>query len=132
MIEIYWEKIASKLREYLLALEKILNSKGYSFCSETKSIPLNSGVYIILNHSLMPIYIGRTLNLRRRLFRDHRSGNVDGSAFRRALSIKLGIQDEKELRSYIEKNCSFKYLTLKNTHNFEHFAISVLSPELNK
>lgn len=121
----------SKLREHLLSLEKILNCEEHSFCSETKSIPLNAGVYIILNYSRIPIYIGRTSNLRRRLFRDHRSGNVDGSVFRKALSTKLRIQDEKELRSYIEKNCSFKYLRLKNTHNFEHFAISVLSPELN-
>lgn len=95
------------------------------------NVPKNFGIYIIFDKKGIPIYVGRTSDLNRRLFGNHRSGDVMGSAFRKALSKKLSINDEKKLRKYIEDNCSFKYLLLKNPNGLEHFLISVLSPELN-
>jgi len=92
-------------------------------------------VYVIHDKKLQRIiYAGRTKNLRRRLLSDHRRGNIEGSQFRKALGQSLGTGNEKEIRKYIEENCSFRFMVVENFEEMvrlEHFVTAVIAPTLN-
>ncbi|TRZ49409.1 MAG: hypothetical protein D4S01_08665 [Dehalococcoidia bacterium] len=65
---------------------------------------------------------------------DHKSGNVRGSQFRKALGRNVDLKSEDEITSYILKNCSFQFLPLEEFEEIvrlEHFALAVLGPILN-
>jgi excinuclease UvrABC nuclease subunit len=114
----------------LLASER----KAFSKASFT-DIPKAPGVYTIHNTKLRAIiYIGRTGNLRRRLLGNHKSGNVRGSQFRKALGSCFNLQSEDQITQYILDNCDFQYIVIKGFGEMvrlEHFATAVLAPVLN-
>lgn len=65
---------------------------------------------------------------------DHRRGNIEGSQFRKALGQSLGTGNEKEIRKYIEENCSFRFMVVENFEEMvrlEHFVTAVIAPTLN-
>ena len=122
---------------YIRQLETLLKSKHYSFkTTDKKTIPKGNGIYGIFRRRSGLIYIGISKNIRRRIFGDHLTGDVKGSAFRKNLS-----QDRKRkskrttpraITDYIAKNCTFRFMKLNNPKYLEHFAISVLKPKLNR
>jgi hypothetical protein len=114
-------------------IRQLVPSPKFSF--DFKSLPKVPGIYAIYDNDDSLIYVGKTNNLARRLLREHKSGNRRGSAFRRAMSIEKGLDEEAKLTSYILRNCKFQYLELSDERLLsavEHFAISVLNPRLNK
>jgi len=128
-----YESIVSN---YVKMLEKLLVNPQYRFADVTsKDVPKQAGVYVIYDKRINEIiYAGRTKNLRRRLFGDHKSGNVRGSQFRKALGRNFVLKSEDEITIYILKNCSFQFLSLEEFEEIvrlEHFAIAVLGPVLN-
>jgi len=68
-------------------MKELLAEPSYNFAdASSRSVPNEPGVYVIYDKSVKAIiYAGRTQNLRRRLLRDHKRGNIKGSQFRRAL-----------------------------------------------
>ena len=76
---------------------------------------------------------GKTNNLRRRILGNHRSGNIRGSAFRKALMADREFQNENEVSEYIRAGCTFQFLpVVEGLSAVEHFAIAVLKPKLNR
>ncbi|MEM3407083.1 MAG: GIY-YIG nuclease family protein [Candidatus Aenigmatarchaeota archaeon] len=120
--------------EYVNKINEILATQSFSFKNVSHNqIPEKAGVYIIFNENNEAIYIGRTKNLRRRLLSNHRSGNIKGSQFRRALKEKHNFKNENEISNYIQK-CTFKFKEIEDSIErirLEHFATAILAPILN-
>jgi excinuclease UvrABC nuclease subunit len=120
--------------EYVGKVKELLNSKSLSFKNVASSeVPDRPGVYAIFDERGRVIYVGRTRNLRRRLLRDHRRGNVRGSQFRKALMQNYGLTDEEQINSHVDQ-FTFKFKEVDNPEErirLEHFATAVLAPKLN-
>lgn len=100
--------------------------------SDSKVVPTAKGVYIIYDKSKGIIYVGQSGNLRRRLFGEHLSGNVNGSHFRKSLQAFLKTTSEVEITRYVANQCTFQFLATDEYRYLEHFATAVLKPLLNK
>jgi hypothetical protein len=115
--------------------KKLMARQSHSFAKATlKELKNTGGVYAISDKSGTVIYVGRSGRLRSRLLGDHRSGDVVGSQFRRALMEGRSLTSEKEITLYITGNCSFKFLEIANLEEqirLEHFITAVVGPELN-
>jgi len=128
-----YEKVIS---EYITKLEDLLSSGEYDF-NEASSIhvPESPGVYIIIDkEGDNIIYIGRTKNLRRRILGNHKSGNIRGSQFRKALMRIYNLKNEQEISNYIRKKCAFKFKIVEDQGErirLEHFATAIIAPKLN-
>jgi excinuclease UvrABC nuclease subunit len=120
--------------EYVGKVKELLNSKSLSFKNVASSeVPDRPGVYAIFDERGRVIYVGRTRNLRRRLLRDHRRGNVRGSQFRKALMQNYGLTDEEQINSHVDQ-FTFKFKEVDDPEErirLEHFATAVLAPKLN-
>jgi hypothetical protein len=124
-----WEQT---IAEYKKQLVKLLEAPSSDFKGiKKKDIPDDRGVYAIFDRQQL-LYIGQSKRLRGRLIDDHLQNDVKGSAFRRNVAGKFGLGTEKEITDFILANCSFKYCLADNPKLFEHFAISVLKPMLNR
>jgi len=121
---------------YLEKMRKLLSKPKHGFSKASSAdVPRDPGVYAIHDTKLRTIiYIGRTGNLRRRLLGNHRSGNVRGSQFRKALAQYLNVQSEEQITQYILDNCSFQYVVIEEFEEIvrlEHFSTAILAPVLN-
>ena len=132
------EELKGKVNVLMEFLKQLLHGKIYGFSSAKPSdVPEEPGVYLISetkDDGLTVIYIGQTRNLRRRILTNHRSGNRRASTFRRKLSKYRNLKTEEEISEYIRAKCSFQFLVLREDlkrNSLEHFAISLLNPELN-
>jgi excinuclease UvrABC nuclease subunit len=125
------ENVALK---YVGKVKELLNSKSLSFKNVVSNeVPDRPGVYAIFDEHNRVIYVGRTKNLRRRLLRDHRRGNVRGSQFRKALMQNYGLTDEEQINSHVDQ-LTFKFKEVDDPEErirLEHFATAVLAPKLN-
>ena len=121
---------------YVGKMNELLAKPRYSFSDVSSAdIPKEAGVYTIYDKRLeATIYIGRTRNLRRRLLGNHKSGNIRGSQFRKALGQNFALKTEAEITSYILEKCCFQFMMVKEFEEMvrlEHFATAVLAPILN-
>lgn len=122
------------IKEILSVLDDLQENIKYTFSTDRKQIPKASGLYLIYSQDQL-LYVGETDNLQRRLLGDHKSSNIKGSAFRKALKKYKKLADEKSISEYIMKNCSFQFIEFedkKRRKRLEHFAIAVLNPILNE
>jgi DNA-directed RNA polymerase subunit RPC12/RpoP/predicted GIY-YIG superfamily endonuclease len=135
-----YEKVASLIQSniaiYFEKLKKILDQPVYNFSEATpEQVPAASGVYVIYdNSSNQMIYAGRSKNLRVRLLQQHKSGNIRGSQFRKALGQKHNLDGEAKISDYIKANCSFKLLevgSFEEIVRLEHFITAIMAPILN-
>ncbi len=121
---------------YVGKMKELLAKPRHSFSNvPSTDIPKEAGVYAIYDKRLeATIYIGRTRNLRRRLLGNHKSGNIRGSQFRKALGQKIALKTEAEITGYILESCSFQFMVIKEFEEMirlEHFATAVVAPILN-
>lgn len=128
--------IQSNITIYLEKLKQILDNPICNFCEATpEQVPAASGVYVIYdNSSNQMIYAGRSKNLRMRLLQQHKSGNIKGSQFRKALGQKHNLGGEAQISDYIKDNCSFKLLEVESFEEMvrlEHFITAIMAPILN-
>ena len=80
------------------------------------------------------IYAGRNKNLRVRLLQQHKSGNIKGNQFRKALGQKYNLDTETKISNYIKDNCNFKLLEVESSEEMvrlEHFITAIMAPILN-
>lgn len=120
--------------EYVGKVRELLARESLSFGNVVSGkVPDRPGVYVIFNEQDEIIYVGRTRNLRRRLLRDHRRGNVRGSQFRKALMQNYGLTSEEQVDDYVDR-CTFKFKEIEDPQEkirLEHFATAILAPALN-
>ena len=130
-VQTLYEEVAS---EYLKKLEQLLSSDSFGFGDEKVEVKKEPGIYLISDKDGRIVYVGRTKNLQRRLLSNHRSGNIRGSQFRKALMKYRGLRPEYEITRYIKKNCEFKFKVVEDPEErirLEHFATAIVGPELN-
>ena len=100
------------MEEYLRArLEELLQQEDLLF-SEAKpsKIPKRAGVYLISNNSDEPYYIGRTKNLRRRLYRNHLMGSSINARLKKYLIDNGVVSNEEEAKAFIIQNCKVRWI----------------------
>jgi len=129
-------RVMMLISQLIDVMNELMMKERYDFAYDSSSeIPNEAGVYAIYDKKLdAPIYIGRTRNLKRRLLRDHKSGNIRGSQFRKALGQTFDFKSEAEITCHILDNCSFAFIVVKDFEEMvrlEHFATAVLAPFLN-
>ena len=134
--EIMDTRMQAAVSRYVGEMNDLLARPTYRFSDVSSAdIPKEAGVYAVYDKRLeATIYIGRTRNLRRRLLRNHKSGNIRGSHFRKALGQNFALESEVEITNYILENCSFQFMVVKEFEEMvrlEHFATAVIAPVLN-
>ena len=120
---------------YSEKLKQILNQPKYTFAEAAPNqIPAASGVYLVYDNKTNEIvYAGKSRNLRTRLLQQHKTGNVEGSQFRKALGQKHNLNSELQISEYIASNCNFQFLTVDSREEIvrsEHFIAAILAPTL--
>ncbi|MBN2352621.1 MAG: GIY-YIG nuclease family protein [Spirochaetales bacterium] len=107
--------ISREWREYITSkFDELCNSKGMTFADLKPSlVPENAGVYVIYktgDSAMDPLYIGRTKNLRQRLYNNHLMGPLNNARLKNYL-IKFGIVKNKDAaKKYIQDNCRVKWI----------------------
>lgn len=78
------------------------------------AIPAAKGIYIIFDkNSKKVLYVGKTTNLRQRLYHNHLMGPISNARLKKYLLEDEGypeITDLVEAKKYIRNHCSFLYL----------------------
>lgn len=73
-----------------------------------------SGVYVIFDDSTNEtLYVGRTMNLRRRLYTNHLQGSAATARLKKYLvedETQEGIADMADAKQYLKDNCYVKYI----------------------
>ena len=124
----HYKDILSKL----LSKPKLRFDKNLSLKS-----PKSPGVYRVLKTDAHPeetIYVGKTVNLRTRIYRNHLKGKSERSILRKKL-IRSGLcKDENSVTEYLFNDCLVQYLEIEDERErsfFEHFLISYQRPMYN-
>lgn len=126
------------IKTYLEKLSKLRNSRSISFDSKIhKTLPVKGGVYRILekrDNKRISIWVGKTNNLQRRIYRAHLMGNRGASSLKKKLIKRNICSNETNVKKYLRKKCKVQFLVIRDKNEsslFEHFAIAVLKPKFN-
>jgi hypothetical protein len=79
------------------------------------------------------VYVGKSGNLRRRIYGNHFMGNRGASILKRKL-IRDGLYpDENAVKEYLSDRCLVQSLVVDDYDRayFEHFAVAILRPRYN-
>ena len=116
--------------------EELLNSQPIPFQELVPSrIPQVAGVYLITarkSRQEVPYYIGRTINLRRRLYTNHLMGSVANARLKRYLIGSgecRGVADAKE---FIKNYCYVRWIEENDSRRrgaIEGYAVGLLFPK---
>lgn len=78
-----------------------------------------AGVYVISHRETGEVlYVGRTKNLRRRLYTNHLMGPPANARLKKYLvedENEPGIRNMEEAKQYLRKHCQFQYMTESDT-----------------
>jgi len=100
----------SIVKEATLSLDELLMANK----AELDEIPISPGVYLAYNKEGKVIYVGKAVNLKRRILEDHRGGDekMSTSTLRRSISKIFNIAPGRPVRDWIRYNCSFAYIAI--------------------
>jgi hypothetical protein len=97
-------------------------------------IPAVPGVYRLFRRDSgrdESIYFGKSLNLRRRLLKDHVFGNQRRSSVRDELIERGSCRSEEEVTEFLTGECAVQFVEMDDAQEREqlvHFAVAVLEP----
>lgn len=109
------KNIPKRMDEAQRIVEQLLNSQQYTFRGLTPSM-LESvpGVYAIFDQVTgATLYVGRTKNIRRRLYTNHLMGPETNARLKKYLykdSDRPDIPDMVAAKQYLIDNCYFQYI----------------------
>lgn len=109
------ENIPKRMDEAQRIVEQLLNSQQYTFRGLTPSM-LESvpGVYAIFDKTTgATLYVGRTKNVRRRLYTNHLMGPETNARLKKYLykdSARPDIPNMVAAKQYLIDNCYFQYI----------------------
>lgn len=98
-------------------------------------IPEVAGVYLItarINAKETPYYIGRTKNLRQRVYKNHLMGQFANARLKKYLVNYHECRDINEAKEFIKNNCLVRWIEeteLRNRYAIEGYATGLLSPK---
>lgn len=96
--------------------EALLNAPKYNFDGLTPSMLIDklAVVYAITDKTTGEVlYVGRTKNLRQRLYNNHLMGPLTNARLKKYLiqdPAMPNITDKDEAKKYIKQNCHFQYI----------------------
>lgn len=109
------ENLSNRMGEAQRIVEQLLNSQQYTFRGLTPSM-LESvpGVYAIFDQTTgATLYVGRTKNIRRRLYTNHLMGPETNARLKKYLAEDRNRQDIPNIvaaKQYLLDNCYFQYI----------------------
>ena len=132
------EVFAERFAELETALETLLRSSVYELHgNEVGKIPTDGGIYRVMLRDAglrKSVYVGQAKNLHQRLVRNHLTGSLERSTLLRKLVKSGQAKDLASAKEFLREQCVIQYLVEaeeRRRTRCEHFAIAVLSPELN-
>ena len=101
------------------ALKQLTNEVPLSFAKMTPSeIPKEAGVYLISiksKNSEIPYYVGRSRNIRRRLYRNHLMGSLTNARLKKYLINSGECKNSTEAKKFIRENCFARWFLENDT-----------------
>lgn len=132
------EELREKALCYSESLIAMLSSQQLRFDSSmSDNLPRQGGVYSVLvtsSGSEMFLYVGRTNNLRQRVYSQLFLGNQRSHTLRRKLIMHRGLADEAAVTRHLSDRCGIQYIQVSDEVDrmaLEHFAIAILRPVYN-
>lgn len=118
------------------ALEKLSCNVAHEYAILTpSSIPDIPGVYVISvgkNETEEPYYIGRTKNLRQRLYNNHLMGPLTNARLKKYLVNSGECKNKDEAKNFIRKNCHVRWMIendVKKRGAVEGYVTGMLFPK---
>ena len=119
-------------------LQKLLDKSANSFDNQLQGkLPTQGGVYRIFENGETwqnSIYVGKTNNIRRRVYKNHFMGSRQASTLRNKLARSFKYENESDINQYLQDNCLVQFLVISEDDNrtsLEHFAVAILHPKYN-
>lgn len=107
--------------------DEFITSQVYVFSSFTPSMIQNKtpGVYAIhINDTKETLYVGKTTNLRQRLYYNHLMGPLNNARLKKYLIDDKehfpNIRDIASAKQWIKANCSFQFIIVKDYRKRGH------------
>lgn len=106
--------------------DKVFQSKIYSFSSIVRSeLPEEAGVYVIwVKKTEEVLYVGRTRNIKQRLYTNHLMGNKSSARLKKYLVDDNvnhpEIDDYSKAKEYIRQNCNFQFILCEDNNERGH------------
>lgn len=102
-------------------IEKIQESDRIMFEGlKPSQLPSDSGVYIIKDKmDDTVLYVGRTLNLQRRIYTNHLQGNLSTARLKKYLiedSFRSEVVDLKSAKEFLKKRCYVQFIIVQEDH----------------
>lgn len=92
-------------------LEELSQAKELFFADFKPSLlPELAGVYCIYHNNNRPFYVGRTKNLRQRLYNNHLMGPLSNARLKKYLIDNNVVNDKVEAKDFIKENCKVKWI----------------------
>ena len=118
------------------ALNVLTNGKSLSFNNMTPSkIPKEGGVYLIsikVKKLEIPYYIGRSKNLRRRLYTNHLMGSLSNARLKKYLVKFRECENPEKAKEFIRKHCIVRWFLEDETRKrgaVEGYVTGVVFPK---
>ncbi|MED2864958.1 GIY-YIG nuclease family protein [Bacillus wiedmannii] len=113
--------IQSKLLMGTKYIEKIQRSNRIMFNGlKPSQLPSDSGVYIIKDKiDDTVLYVGRTLNLQRRIYTNHLQGNLSTARLKKYLiedPSRNEVIDLKSAKEFLKKRCYVQFIIVQDNH----------------
>lgn len=104
---------------------EIFHSKVYTFATIVPSdLPEKAGVYVIwLKETEEVLYVGRTRNIRQRLYTNHLMGNKSSARLKKYLVDDVNLPDIVEYidaKNYMKENCCFQFILVEDNNERGH------------
>ena len=116
--------------------ESLLDCEPISFKKLVPSmIPQIEGIYLITvrkSRYEVTYYIGRSINLRRRIYTNHLMGPVANARLKRYLIDSGECEDVADAKQFIRNNCSVRWIEESDTRRrgaIEGYAVGLLFPK---
>jgi len=115
--------------------DELVNCAPIPFKSIVPSmIPQVGGVYLITarkSNYEVPYYIGRSMNLRRRIYTNHLMGPIANARLKRYLIGSGECRNVKDAKEFIRSNCNIRWIEEKDSRRrgaIEGYAVGLLFP----
>lgn len=94
--------------------DRLINCEAVYFANlKFTTLEQTGGVYVIFNKTDKAIYVGRTKNLRQRLYNNHLHGPISNARLKKYLIGDTLIEEATDLvsaKKWIKENCYIKYI----------------------
>jgi excinuclease UvrABC nuclease subunit len=126
------------IAKYSKTLIDLIFSEEVRFSpSMGENLPRAAGVYRIFKleeGQKASMFVGKSVDLRRRVHNNHHIGSRDVSILRTKLLRQNSFRNELQVTKFFHRSCAVQYILIPDTRYrnlFEHFAIAILEPEFN-